>query len=169
MQKNSESANRLSTHGSRIYVPGRKQTEIALSSSKVALDGTRKKLQKRWGLSRNRTSEIVGNTSFSNIDTLLTPVDDMEYIASHYQTDLALAWALRLQGKTDQEKLQELGCGASTWDQWHFNECDERFGFGNGWPAPLSSERLTGKQVQKMQDKHILGTIGRTLLIAKKV
>jgi hypothetical protein len=34
--------------------------------------------------------------------------------------------------------------------------------------CPLSTERLTGNQVQKMQDKRILGTIGRTLLIAKK-
>ena len=34
--------------------------------------------------------------------------------------------------------------------------------------CPLSSERLTGNQVQKMQDKRILGTIGRALLIAKK-
>ena len=35
--------------------------------------------------------------------------------------------------------------------------------------CPLSSERLeSGNQVQKMQDKRILGTVGRTLLIAKK-
>jgi hypothetical protein len=34
--------------------------------------------------------------------------------------------------------------------------------------CPLSSERLTGKMVQKMQDKRILRTIGRTLLIVKK-
>jgi hypothetical protein len=34
--------------------------------------------------------------------------------------------------------------------------------------APLSSERLSGNQVQKMQDKRILGTVGRTLLIAKR-
>jgi hypothetical protein len=34
--------------------------------------------------------------------------------------------------------------------------------------CPLSSERLTGNQVKKMQDKRILGTIGRTLLIARR-
>jgi len=32
--------------------------------------------------------------------------------------------------------------------------------------CPLSSERLSGNQVKKMQDKRILGTVGRTLLIA---
>ena len=35
--------------------------------------------------------------------------------------------------------------------------------------CPLSTERLTGNMVQNMQDKRILGTIGRTLLIAKKL
>jgi len=54
------------------------------------------------------------------------------------------AWALRLEGKTDQEKFKELGWGLRTWpalalhaqinllslysrsgpgDQWNFNEC----------------------------------------------
>ena len=37
--------------------------------------------------------------------------------------DLALVWALRLEGKTDQEKFKELGWGLRTWDQWNFNEC----------------------------------------------
>ena len=117
--------------------------------------------------------------------------------------DLALAWALRLQGKTDQEKFKELGWGLRTWDLWNFNECDERFGDDwrdfkstpaleeksdksitifdyhrllseTGWQTthriecPLSSERLNGNLVQNMQDKRILGTIGRTMLIAKK-
>jgi hypothetical protein len=34
--------------------------------------------------------------------------------------------------------------------------------------CPLSPERLNGHQVQKMRDKRILGTVGRTLLIAKR-
>ncbi|NWH06937.1 hypothetical protein [Desulfobacter latus] len=34
--------------------------------------------------------------------------------------------------------------------------------------CPLSTERLTGNQVKRMQDKRILGTIGRTLLIARR-
>ena len=34
--------------------------------------------------------------------------------------------------------------------------------------CPLSTERLSGISVQKMQDKRILGTISRTLLIARK-
>jgi len=66
-------------------------------------------------LSQNRISEIIGNTSFSNIDNLLTQGQNMEYITAHYQMDLALTWAIRLQGMTDQEKFKELGKIFSPW------------------------------------------------------
>ena len=85
------------------------------------------------GLSRNRASEIVGNANFGEIDTLLSQGRDMEYIARHYSMDLPLVWALRLEGKADQEKFKELGWGLRTRDQWNFNECDERF--GDDWPG----------------------------------
>jgi hypothetical protein len=48
-----------------------------------------------------------------------------------------------------QEKFKDLGWGLRTWDQWYFNECDDRF--GDDWP-------VTKKP----------GTIGRTLLIARR-
>ena len=62
----------------------------------------------------------------------------MDYIADHYNMDLALAWALRLEGKADQEKFKELGWGLRTWDQWNFNECDERF--GDDWPGRIPAQ-----------------------------
>jgi len=48
-----------------------------------------------------RASEIIGNANFGNIDTLLSHDHDMDYIARHYNMNLALVWALRLEGKTD--------------------------------------------------------------------
>ena len=90
------------------------------------------------GVSRNRISEIVGNTNFCNIDILLSRGHDMEYIARHYNMDLALAWTLRLEGKEDQERFRELGWGLRTWDQWNFNECDERF--GDDWPGRIPAQ-----------------------------
>ena len=62
----------------------------------------------------------------------------MDYIARHYNMDLALAWSLRLEGKTDQEKFKELGWGLRTWDKWDFNECDERF--GDDWPGRIPAQ-----------------------------
>ena len=37
-----------------------------------------------------------------------------------------------------------------------------------GCSTGVSSERLSGNQVQRMQEKRILGTVGRSLLIAKR-
>jgi len=102
------------------------------------LGWTQEKIAEKVGLSRNRTSEIVGNANFCNIDTLLSQGHDMEYIAGHYHMDLALVWALRLQGKSDQEKFKALGWGLRTWDQWNFNECDERF--GDDWPGRIPAQ-----------------------------
>ena len=47
------------------------------------LGWSQEKIAEVVGLSRNRASEIVGNTNFSEIDTLLAQGRDMEYIARH--------------------------------------------------------------------------------------
>ena len=53
--------------------------------------------------------------------------------------------------------LQRSGLSKTRWQITHRIEC------------PLSSERLSGNQVQRMQNKRILGTVGRTLLVAKRL
>jgi len=55
------------------------------------LGRTQKQIAEVVDLSRNRVSEIIGNTNFGKIDTLLSQGLDMDYIARHYQMDLALA------------------------------------------------------------------------------
>ena len=45
-------------------------------------------------------SEIVGNTNFGNIDTLLSHGHDMDYMARHYNMDIALARPPRLSGQS---------------------------------------------------------------------
>ena len=104
------------------------------------LGWTQEKISDKVGLSRNRVSEIVGNANIGNIDTLLSKGHDMEYIARHFQMDLPLAWALKLHGKTDQEKFKTLGWGLRTWDQWYFNECDQRF--GDDWPGRIPAQLI---------------------------
>ena len=102
------------------------------------LGWTQDQISGEVGLSRNRISEIVGNANFCNIDTLLSQGHDMKYIAMHYHMDMALAWTLRMEEKTDQEKFKDLGWGLRTWDQWNFNECDERF--GDDWPGRIPAQ-----------------------------
>ena len=91
------------------------------------------KISETVRINQQRISQITNNTNFSEIGNLLSQGHDMDYIARHCHMDLALVWTLRLEGKTDQEKFKELGWGLRTWDQWYFNECDERF--GDDWPA----------------------------------
>lgn len=93
------------------------------------------------GLERSSVTKIVKNAEFGKIHKMLSEDRSMDYIADHYQMDLALAWALRLEGKEDRirfrgdvspgtktEDLKELRWGVRTWDNWYFSDCDERFG-----------------------------------------
>jgi len=102
------------------------------------LGWTQEMIAKVVELDRSVISRNVQNTKISDMHNLLSQGHDMEYIASHYHMDLALAWSLRLEGKTDQEKFKELGWGLRTWDQWNFNECDERF--GDDWPGRIPAQ-----------------------------
>ena len=102
------------------------------------LGWSQEKIAAITGMTQGRVAQIINNTSFGKINNLLSQGRDMEYIAGHYNMDLALAWALRLEGKTDQEKFKELGWGLRTWDQWNFNECDERF--GDDWPGRIPAQ-----------------------------
>ena len=96
------------------------------------------KIAETTGITRGRIAQIVNNTNFGEINILLSQGRDMDYIARHYNMDLPLVWALRLEGKTDQEKFKELGWGLRTWDQWYFNQCDERF--GDDWPGRIPAQ-----------------------------
>ena len=80
------------------------------------LGWTQEKISGKVGINQQRISQITNNANFGNIGNLLSRGHTMEYIAAHLQMDLALAWAIRLQGKTDQEKFKDLGWGLRTWD-----------------------------------------------------
>ena len=102
------------------------------------LGWTQEKIAETTKMTQGRVAQIINNTSFGKINNLVAQGRNMEYIASHYNMELALAWALRLEGKTDQEKFKELEWGLRTWDQWNFNECDERF--GDDWPGRIPAQ-----------------------------
>jgi len=104
------------------------------------LGWAQEKISEKVGINQQRISQITNNANFGNIGNLLSQGRDMEYIAGHYHMDLSLAWALRLEGKTDQEKFKELGWGLRTWDQWNFNECDDRF--GDDWPGRIPAQLI---------------------------
>jgi len=102
------------------------------------LGWTQEEIAALVGMTQGRVAQIINNTNFGEINNLLSQGHDMDYIARHYNMDLPLAWAFRLEGKPDQEKFKELGWGLRTWDQWNFNECDERF--GDDWPGRIPAQ-----------------------------
>jgi hypothetical protein len=72
---------------------------------------------------------------------------------------------LRLTGIHDRDKFKALDWGLRTWDQWQFNDCDDRF--GSDWPGRIPAQLVahTLYYFSRPGDR-VLGTIGRTLLIA---
>jgi transcriptional regulator with XRE-family HTH domain len=102
------------------------------------LGWTQEQIAEIAGMTQGRVAQIINNANFSEINNLVSQGRDMDYIARHYHMDLALVWALRLEGKTDQEKFKALGWGLRTWDRWNFNECDERF--GDDWPGRIPAQ-----------------------------
>ncbi len=64
----------------------------------------------------------------------------MDYIARHYHMDVALTWALRLEGKSDRERFKTLGWGLRAWDLWYFNNIDQRF--GDEWPGRIPAQMI---------------------------
>jgi len=78
---------------------------MILSVNYILTGWPQEKISETVGINQQRISQITNNTNFSEIGNLLSQGHDMEYIARHYHMDLALVWALRLEGKTDQAKF----------------------------------------------------------------
>ena len=52
----------------------------------------------------------------------------------------SLVWALKLEGKNDAAKYQELQWGLRTWDNWYWVDCDKRF--GDDWPCRIPAQLI---------------------------
>jgi len=102
------------------------------------LGWSQQKIAEVVGISQARVSGIINNTNFCIIDNLIAQGREMPYIAGHLNMDLATAWAIKLTGLKDQEKFKALGWGLRTWDQWYFNDCDDRF--GTDWPGRIPAQ-----------------------------
>ncbi|HFB06891.1 MAG TPA: hypothetical protein ENJ92_00440 [Chloroflexi bacterium] len=59
-------------------------------------------------------------------------------IAQRYNLPEILVWALKLQGKSDQERMGELGIKIQPYDVWNFARCHELF--GGEYPGRIPGE-----------------------------
>ena len=61
-------------------------------------------------------------------------------VAENHGWQEPMVWSLALEGKTDHDRFKELGWGFRTWDQWEFNDCDNRF--GDDWPGRIPAQLI---------------------------
>jgi len=96
------------------------------------LGWTQEEIGEKVGLSRTRVAEIVGNTDFGKTDTeiqtFLEQGKTMEWIAEHYSIDMQLAWAIRLWGKSDEERAEELDIIIKKYSIWNYTDAHELMG-----------------------------------------
>jgi len=97
----------VNTWISDIRTPQKVGRDIVISRLN-RLGWPQEQIAEKAGVNQQRVSQITNNTKFGDIGNLIAQGHDMEYIAKHYSMDLALAWALRLEGKTDREKFKAL-------------------------------------------------------------
>ena len=123
---------------------GRNSVIVRLSR----LGWTQEEIGEAVDLDQSVISKIMQNTEFGILHNFLTQGRSMDWITEHLNIDLALAWSLRLEDKTDQERFggspdsdkeaKELRWGLRTWDNWNFTKCDERF--GDDWPGRIPAQ-----------------------------
>ena len=75
-------------------------------------------------------------------------------VAEEFGCPEPLVWSIALEGKSDQERFKALGWGLRAWDNWYFNDLDQRF--GDDWPGQIPAQ-LVGHTLyffrQDIQDK----------------
>jgi hypothetical protein len=118
-------------------------TQIPFSS--IILDETiypRKAVDpRRLGLNQKTIHNHLGNLAtlpnLLNVD--LSRGFTVAQVAEKHGWPEPMVWSLALEGKTDHDRFKALGWGFRTWDQWEFNDCDNRF--GDDWPGPIPARK----------------------------
>lgn len=94
------------------------------------------KLQELWPDAKGTTRESVSKALVKNGDDNFLPkiLDDLakghpvEKVAQRHALPPILVWAIKLQGMTDQAKMEALSIKIQPYDVWHFNSCAPLFG-----------------------------------------
>ena len=103
------------------------------------LGRTHEQIAEVVGIRQGRIAQIINNTNFGKISNLLTQGRHMDYIARHYHMDLAMAWALSLDGRIDREKFKELSWGLPR----EIRESDSETYFTGGFVSGIIGTSMT--------------------------
>jgi hypothetical protein len=100
------------------------------------------RMAKRLGLNQktihNHLGDLATLPNLLNAD--LSRGFTVAQVAEKHGWPEPLVWSLALEGKTDHDRFKQLGWGFRTWDQWEFNDCDNRF--GDDWPGRIPAQLI---------------------------
>jgi hypothetical protein len=107
------------------------------------LDDETLKLNKKIIHSHLGKMPVVANTLNDDLSRGFTVAQVSE---KHGWTDPKV-WILALEGKKDHDRFKALGWGFRTWDQWEWNDCDNRF--GDDWPGRIPAQLTANMFIKK--------------------
>ena len=91
------------------------------------------KLQELWPEAKGTSQDSISNLLRENLNSgFLVKIDlrlPAEEIAKRLGLPEILAWAIKLDGKKDMERMEILDINIQPYDVWNFGSCHELFGF----------------------------------------
>jgi hypothetical protein len=100
------------------------------------------RMAKRLGLDQKTIHHHLGKMPVlaNSLNDDLSRGFTVPQVAEKHGWPEPLVWSLALEGKTDHDRFKALGWGFRTWDQWEFNDCDNRF--GDDWPGRIPAQLI---------------------------
>jgi len=95
------------------------------------LGWTQREIGEKLGVTQSVISEIIGNGKIADFDKVLPPDWNDRLLAQEAERlglPLVDAWALALEGLSDEERLSRLGIRLQPYDVWLFGDCHELMG-----------------------------------------
>ena len=107
----------------------------------------------RLGWTVEETGSVIGRAK-STTDEICSEFPDLEKpiknlldegiphldVAERFNMPLILIWAIDLQGRTDEQRMERLGIKTQPYDVWNFSKCHDLF--GTTWPGRIPGAPL---------------------------
>jgi hypothetical protein len=100
------------------------------------------RMAKRLGLNQKTIHHHLGKMPVlaNSLNDDLSRGFTVAQVAEKHGWPEPMVWSLALEGKNDHDRFKALGWGFRTWDQWEFNDCDNRF--GDDWPGRIPAQLI---------------------------
>lgn len=108
----------------------RKEAQKMVAFRLGLLGWTQEEIGAAIGMSQDNAGKILREFSELKISVkkLLTDGHPHLDVAERYSMPLILVWAIDLEGRTDEQRMERLGINVQPYDVWHFAKCHDLFG-----------------------------------------